>query len=72
MKLRHLKTRISRLNLTKAAREASALKVQFRREDQELAAQGRGDEVWTRNRRVMGISEGARGRLVGFGGTRFE
>lgn len=72
MKLRHLKAKLSRLNLTKAAREAAGLKEQFRREDQELAAQGRGDEVWARNRRLMGIKEGARGRLVGFGGTRFE
>lgn len=72
VKLRHFNTKLSRLNLTKAAREAAALKADFRREDQALAAQGRGDEVWARNRRLMGIKEGARGRLVGFGGTRFE
>jgi hypothetical protein len=72
VKLRHSNTKLSRLNLTKAAREAAALKADFRREDQALAAQGRGDEVWARNRRLMGIKEGARGRLVGFGGTRFE
>jgi hypothetical protein len=31
--LRHLKTKLSRLNLTKADREVAALKAQFRRED---------------------------------------
>ena len=43
--LRHLKTKLSRLNLTEAAREAVALKAQFRREDEELCRQGRGAEV---------------------------
>ena len=48
------------------------MKEQFRREDRELLAQGRGDEVAARNRRLMGIREGAKGKLVGFNGVRFE
>ena len=38
MKLRHLITRLSRLNLCKGTRETSALKAQFRAEDLELVA----------------------------------
>jgi hypothetical protein len=72
MKLRHIINKLSRLNLTKADREVAALKVQFRREDQELVRQGRGEEIALRNRRLMGIKDGAKGRLVGFGGVRFE
>jgi hypothetical protein len=72
MKARHLMTKLARLDLTKAAREATALKAQFRREDQELVRQGRGEEIVLRNRRLMGIKDGAKGRLVGFGGVRFE
>lgn len=72
MKLRHLINKISRLNLTKADREVAALKVQFRREDQELVRQGRGAEIAARNRQLMGIKEGEKTRLVGFGGVRFE
>lgn len=70
--LRHLKTKLSRLNLNKAAREAAALKTQFRREDLALAAQGKEDEIWARNRRLLGIRAGAKGKLVGFNGVRFE
>jgi len=72
VKLRHLISKLRRLNFTKAAREATALKDQFRREDRELLAQGRGDEIAARNRRLMGIREGAKGKLVGFNGVRFE
>ena len=64
--------KLSRLNLTKADREIVALKAQFRREDAELRRQGRGAEIVARNRRLMGIEEGERTRLVGFGGVRFE
>ena len=70
--LRHLKTKLSRLNLTKADREVAALKAQFRREDLELASEGRHDEIALRNRRLMGLKDGERTRLVGFGGVRFE
>jgi hypothetical protein len=70
--LRRLRTKLSRLDLTKADREVAALKEQFRREDAELRAQGRGAEIAARNRRLMGIKEGEKTRLVGFGGVRFE
>jgi hypothetical protein len=70
--LRHLRTKISRLNLTAAAKEAAALKAQFRTEDEELRRQGRGDEIALRNRRLMGLKDGEKTRLVGFGGVRFE
>jgi len=72
VKVRHIINKLSRLNLTKADREVVALKDQFRREDQELLRQGRGAEIVARNRRLMGIKEGEKGRLVGFGGVRFE
>lgn len=72
VKLRHFISKLRRLDLNKSAREATALKEQFRREDRELLAQGRGDEVAARNRRVMGIREGAKSKLVGFNGVRFE
>ncbi len=72
MKVRHILNKLSRLNLTKADREIAALKDQFRREDQELLRQGRGAEIVARNRQLMGIKEGEKTRLVGFGGVRFE
>jgi len=72
MKVRHLVSKFSRLNLTKADREIAALKDQFRREDRELLRQGRGAEIVARNRQLMGIKEGEKMRLVGFGGVRFE
>ena len=72
MKVRHLLNKLSRLNLTKADREIAALKDQFRREDLDLLRQGRGEEIVLRNRRLMGIREGAKGKLVGFNGVRFE
>jgi len=70
--LRHLKTKLSRLNLTKADREVAALKEQFRKEDLALANAGRHEEIALRNRRLMGLKDGARTRLIGFGGVRFE
>jgi hypothetical protein len=72
MKVRHILNKLSRLNLTKADREVAALKDQFRREDQELLRQGRGAEIAARNRQLMGIKEGEKTRLVGFGGVRVE
>jgi len=71
-KLRHFLSRLRRLDLTEAAREATALKEQFRREDMELLAQGRGDEIVARDRRLLGIREGAKFKLVGFNGELFE
>ena len=72
MKVRHILNKLSRLNLTKADREVAALKDQFRREDAELRKQGRGAEIALRNRQLMGIKEGEKTRLVGWGGVRFE
>lgn len=72
VKLRHFRTKLSRLNLTKADREVAALKDQFRKEDQSLAEAGRHEEIAQRNRRLIGLKDGERTRLVGFGGVRFE
>ena len=72
MNLRHLKTKLSRLDLTKADREITALKAQFRKEDLLLAQAGRHAEIAQRNRRLMGLKDGARTRLVGYSGVRFE
>ena len=72
MKLRHLKKKISRINLTKADREMAALKEQFRREGQALADADGHEKIALRNRRLMGLKDGARTRLVGFAGVRFE
>lgn len=52
--------------------EVAALKAQFRREDEDLRRQGRGAEIIARNRELLGIPEGARGKLVGFGGRFFS
>lgn len=62
--LRHLKTKISRLNLTAAAREAAALKTQFRREDEELCRQGRGAEVVADRRKNLGITDSGKTVLL--------
>lgn len=70
--LRHFRTKLSRLNLTKADREVAALKEQFRKEDLALASEGKHEEIALRNRRLMGLKDGERTRLVGFGGVRFE
>ena len=70
--LRRLRTKLSRLDLTQADREVAALKEQFRKEDLALASEGRHDEIALRNRRLMGLRDGARTRLVGYGGVRFE
>lgn len=61
-----------RLDLTKADQEVTSLKQQFRRENAELRAQGRGDDIVARNRRLLGIREGAKSKLVGFGGKLFK
>eukprot|EP01035_Chromulina_nebulosa_P009789 gene9789-13203_t len=67
--LRHLKTKLSRLNLTEAAREAVALKAQFRREDEELCRQGRGVEVVADRMKNLGISGSGETRLLTVNGT---
>ncbi len=72
MNLRYLKTKLSRLNLTKADRDIAELKAQFRQEDLALVKEGRSGEIAVRNRRLIRLADGARTRLVGFGGVRFE
>jgi hypothetical protein len=72
MTLRRAIAKLSRINLTKADREIAALKDQFRKEDQLLARAGRHAEIALRNRRLMGLKDGERTRLVGFGGVRFD
>lgn len=67
--LRHLKTKISRLNLTAAAREAAALKTQFRREDEELCRQGRGAEVVADRRKNLGITNSGQTVLLTINGV---
>lgn len=70
MKWRHVLTKISRLNLTAAAREAATLKAQFRREDEELYRQGRGDEVLADRRKNLGIAPDGKTELVTVNGVR--
>lgn len=72
MNLRRLRTKLSRLDLTKADREVAALKDQSREEDQALARAGRHEEIALRNRHLMRLRDGQHTRLVGFGGVRFE
>ena len=70
--LRHLKTKCSRLNLTEAAREAAALKTQFRREDEELCRQGRGAEVVADRMKNLGSSGSGETRLLTVNGVRIK
>ena len=72
MKLRLLIRKLRRLTFTRAAREAVALKEQFRSEDRELLAQGRGFEIVARNRRLTDIRDNAKGKRGGFNGDWFE
>jgi hypothetical protein len=70
--LRHFKTKLSRLNLTEAARDAVALKTQFRREDEELCRQGRGAEVIADRMKSLGISGSGGTRLLTVNGVRIK
>ena len=70
--LRHIKTELSRLNLNEAAREAAALKAQFRREDDELIRQGRGAEVIADRMKTLGVSTSGRTRLLTVNGSRID
>lgn len=72
VKTRQFTTKLARLDFTQADGEVASLKRQFRQEDQALVQQGRQGEIVSRNRRLMGLREGAKTRLVGFGGVRFE
>ena len=70
--LRHFKTKLSRLNLTAAAREAAALKTQFRREDDELCRQGRGAEVVADRRKNLGVTSSGKTALLTVNGVRIN
>jgi hypothetical protein len=72
MNLRHLKTKLSRLSLTAAAREAAALKAQFRREDEELVRQGRGAEVIADRMKNLGLSESGKTEVMTVNGVRIK
>lgn len=72
MNLRHLRTTLSRLNLTEAAREAAALKAQFRQEDEKLIREGRGAEVIADRRKNLGLSEPDKTRLLTVNGVRIK
>lgn len=72
MKPRQATDKVRPLDPTRADREVAALKQQFRREDLAELAQGRGAELTARNRRLLGIREGVKGKLVGFNGVCFE
>ena len=64
VKLRHLWTKLPRLDTTDAAREATALKAQFRRDDDELCRQGRGAEVLADRMNNLGVTGVGRTRLL--------
>lgn len=70
--LNRLSTKLARLNFTEAAREASALKAQFRREDEELYRQGRGSEVWTDRKKLLGGSAMDRAEVLTVNGVRIK
>jgi len=72
MKLRHILTALSRLNLSKAARDAAALKAEFRREDEALYRQRRGAEVLADRKRSLGGSLNARAEVLTINGVRVK
>ena len=72
VKLRHLRTKLSRLDVSDAAREATALKAQFRRDDEELYRQGRGAEVLADRMKNLGMTETGRTRLLTVNGARIN
>lgn len=70
--VRHLRTKLSRLDLTKAAREAVALKDQFRREDEDLYRQGRAAEVLADRKKDLGITGSGSTKLLTVNGVRLK
>ena len=72
MNMRHMLTTFSRLNLSKAAREAAALKAEFRREDEGLRRQGRGAEVVADRKRSLGGSLNTRAEVLTINGVRVK
>ena len=72
MNLRHMLTGFSRLNLSRAAREAVALKAEFRREDAALYRQGRGASVLVDRKRSLGGSLTSRTEVLTINGVRVK
>jgi len=72
MNLQRIKTKLARLNLTKAAREATALKAEFRREDEALYRQGRGAEVLADRKRNLGGSATSRAEVLTVNGVKIR
>lgn len=73
MNVRRPTSKLARLNLTKAQREADAIKAEFRREDQALARAGRAREVLGKNVAALGWDlKGERARLLSINGVRFR
>ena len=72
MNMRHMFTAFSRLNLSRAAREAVALKTEFRREDEGLYRQGRGAEVLADRKRSLGGSLNTRAEVLTVNGVRVK
>lgn len=70
MNMQRLKTKLARLNLSAAARESAVVKAELSREDQALAAAGRGREVLERNLRLLGGTGRGRGLLLTVNGVR--
>ncbi len=53
-----------------AAREATALKAQFRRDDEELYRQGRGAEVLADRMKNLGVTGAGKTRLLTINGVK--
>ena len=56
--------------MTDAAGEATALKVQFRPDDEELYRQGRGAEVLADRMKNLGVTGASRTRLLTINGVK--
>jgi len=72
MNLNRLRTMLARLNLTKAASEASVLKDQFCREDEEPYRQGREADVWADRGKLLGGSATDRAEVLTVNGVRIS
>ena len=72
MNMRHMFTAFSRLNLSRAAREAVALKAELRREDEALYRQGRGADVLADRKRSLGGSLNTRAEVLTINGIKIK
>ena len=70
--LRHIFTAFSRLNISKAAREAVSLKGELRLEDGGHYQQGRGAEVLADRKRWLGGSLDTRAEVLTINGIRVK